>query len=162
MIILKSLLVFHITTRFIVFIIYKVGVRSQGCLKPVYTKNIRQQVPATFSWRREFCAAKHFHSLRSQKCVSRTCFAVRPYFPQVIFAGTNAPSKIPGGGSGSRTHDALTGIAVFKTAALGHYAIPPRSYGNRNYILTHQSREMNNIRLRLITIQIFVHSSIIY
>jgi hypothetical protein len=31
-----------------------------------------------------------------------------------------------GGGSGIRTHDTLAGIAVFKTAAFVHSAIPPR------------------------------------
>lgn len=45
--------------------------------------------------------------------------------------GGNLPRELEygrhGGGRGIRTHDAVADIAVFKTAALGHYASPPRA-----------------------------------
>ncbi len=34
-------------------------------------------------------------------------------------------SRVNGGGSGIRTHDTVARIAVFKTAAIVHSAIPP-------------------------------------
>ena len=36
-------------------------------------------------------------------------------------------AAVHGGEGGSRTHDTLAGIAVFKTAALDHYATSPFS-----------------------------------
>ena len=45
-------------------------------------------------------------------------------FAPRLFLTISQKVKI-GGGGGIRTHDALSDIAVFKTAALGLYATPP-------------------------------------
>jgi hypothetical protein len=38
----------------------------------------------------------------------------------------NLPATINGGGSGIRTHGAVTRTAVFETARIGHSRIPPK------------------------------------
>ena len=54
-----------------------------------------------------------------------------------------------GGGGGIRTHDTLTGIAVFKTAALDHYATPPNSNGSDYINCNKEQRDYNKKALGL-------------
>ena len=49
-----------------------------------------------------------------------------PRHPPPSASSAVAGSRGSGGGRGIRTHDDVAAIAVFKTAALGHYASPPR------------------------------------